>query len=258
MMLRALFAALLLIATAAHAASNLQPAPAGSFDGAPAQYTKFTARELTRGFLTLAFGSDLLLGARPRGIRRFDHKIAAFVASDASVDRKDAMQRIIAEYGNVTPDLRISAAVNEDDADLVVNLIDENKFKSALVEAFGAKVAETFVRRTDPQCMTSVKSNSEGRILRSVSFIIADQGDKIFLDCAYHEMLHALGLSNHDQSNPWTTLNQRRMVGYLTAYDRAMLTLLYDPRLRPGMSKREVRRLLPRLLSDLAGLGQKH
>jgi hypothetical protein len=103
-----------------------------------------------------------------------------------------------------------------------------------------------------------VKSNSEGRILRSVSFIIADQGDKIFLDCAYHEMLHALGLSNHDQSNPWTTLNQRRMVGYLTAYDRAMLTLLYDPRLRPGMSKREVRRLLPRLLSDLAGLGQKH
>ena len=74
--------------------------------------------------------------------------------------------------------------------------------------------------------MTSVKSNAGGDIMRAVSFIIVDKGDDVFLDCAYHELLHAFGLSNHDQHNPWTTLNQRRMVGYLTVYDRALLTLL--------------------------------
>ena len=81
-----------------------------------------------------------------------------------------------------------------------------------------------------------------GAIARSVSFIIVDKGDRVFFDCAYHELLHAFGLPNHDQRNPWTTLNQRRMVGYLSVYDHALLTLLYDPRIRPGMTPGEVRR----------------
>ena len=76
-----------------------------------------------------------------------------------------------------------------------------------------------------------------------------DKGDDVFLDCAYHEPLHAFGLSNHDQRNPWTTLNQKRMVGYLTVYDRTLLTLLYDPRVRPGMTPGQVRRLLPQVIS---------
>src|SRR5690242_20690357 len=102
MIAKLLFLALLLAVTAAHAASDRQPPPSGAFRGAPAQYTKFTSRELTRGFLALAFGSDLRLGVRPKGIRRFDRNITAFVASDASVDRKAAMEKIIAEYGMVT------------------------------------------------------------------------------------------------------------------------------------------------------------
>ncbi len=99
--------------------------------------------------------------------------------------------------------------------------------------------------------MTSVKSSAEGEIMRSVSFVIVDKGDDVFLDCAYHELLHAFGLSNHDQRNPWTTLNQKRMVGYLTVYDRALLTLLYDPRLTPGMTATQARALLPRVIGDL-------
>ena len=116
-------------------------------------------------------------------------------------------------------------------------MIDEKDFKSALQAAFGAKVAGAFVSRTDPQCMTSVKSTADGEIVHSISFIIVDKGDDVFLDCAYHELLHAFGLSNHDQRNPWTTLNQKRMVGYLTVYDRSLLTLLYDRHIKPGMTR---------------------
>jgi hypothetical protein len=68
-------------------------------------------------------------------------------------------------------------------------------------------------------------------------------------------LLHAFGLSNHDQHNPWTTLNQNRMVGYLTVYDRSLLTLLYDPRIKAGMTAGQVRAVLPRIIVDrgLAG-----
>jgi hypothetical protein len=250
--LRPCLIALIVALTApALAASDRQPAPEGAPVNAPAQYTKFTPRELMRGFMALAFGADLRVGMKPRGIRRFDRTVTVFIGSAASVDRRAAMQSIVKEYGRSIPRLSVSLTANEDDADIVIHLIDEKNFKSALVRAFGTRTASAFVARTDPQCMTSVRSRSDGVILTSTSFIIADKGDRVFLDCAYHELLHAFGLSNHDQRNPWTMLNQHRSVGYLDVYDRALLTLLYDPRLAPGMSRATVRKRLPGLIASL-------
>jgi len=247
-------AILLLLPGASFAASGKRPAPPGAFPGAPGEYTRFSVAELSRGFMALAFGSDLRIGAAPRGIRRFDHPIHARVIAGGSVDRVAATTSIVEEYARKVPGLHLSL-VHASPADIEVRLINEKDFKSALRAAFGAKVAQTFIRRTDPQCMTSVKSSTEGDILRSVSFVIVDKGNDVFLDCAYHELLHAFGLSNHDQHNSWTTLNQRRMVGYLTVYDRALLTLLYDPRIEPGMSAKQVRAKLPAVIADRGRAG---
>ena len=204
-----------------------------------------------RGFLALAFGSDLRIGAAPRGIRRFDRPIRAAVIAGDSIDRAAAMQRILEEYAAKVPALHLTLVAATADADIEVRLIDQKDFTAALTAAFGAKTAKTFVRRTNPQCMTSVQSSAGGGIVRSVSFIIVDKGDKVFLDCAYHELLHAFGLSNHDRRNPWTALNQKRSVGYLAVYDRALLTLLYDPRMRPGMTAARARDALPGLIREL-------
>jgi hypothetical protein len=245
---------LISIVTAALGASGKQPGPPGSFEGAPPQYTHFSVAELERGFLALAFGSDLRIGARPLGIRRFDQPIRARIIGGGSIDRTIEMSRVLEEYAREVPGLELSIAPAAP-AEIELRLIDEKDFQSALQSAFGAKIARTFVTRTDPQCMTSVKSTADGKIVHSVSFIIVDKGDDIFLDCAYHELLHAFGLSNHDQHNPWTTLNQSRMVGYLTVYDRSLLTLLYDPRIKPGMTLRQARIVLPRAIAEL-GLGK--
>lgn len=252
--LLAAFCTLLIMITGALAASGQQPAPFGAFEGAPPQYTQFSAAELSRGFLALAFGSDLRIGARPTGIRRFDHPITARVTGGGAVDRRAAMSRVIGDYTRAVPGLHLSETSAEP-ADIELRLIDEKDFQSALQVAFGARIAKTFVTRTDPQCMTSVKSTANGKIVHSISFIIVDKGDDVFLDCAYHELLHAFGLSNHDQHNSWTTLNQRRMVGYLTAYDRALLTLLYDPRISPGMTVRQAHKVLPGLIDELGLAG---
>jgi hypothetical protein len=248
------FAVLIAMTAAAFAASSQQPAPPHAFRGAPDEYTQFTAAELKRGFLALAFGSDLRIGARPRGIRRFDHPIRARIIPGGSVDRTAEMERIIDEYARAVPGLHLRR-VKGPPAELEVRLIDEKDFTSALRAAFGAEVARTFIKRTDPQCMTSVKSSTDGDILRSVVFVIVDKSNEVFLDCAYHELLHAFGLSNHDQRNPWTTLNQHRMVGYLTAYDRTLLMLLYDPRIAPGMTKKQVRAKLGEVIGS-RGLAQ--
>lgn len=246
----AILLALVATFTAARAASDRQPAPADAWEGAPPQYTRFSAAELERGFMALAFGSDLRIGARPLGIRRFDHPIRVRIFNSGSIDRRTEMLRVVETYAREVPSLHLTETAAAD-PDIEVRLIDEKDFQSALQQAFGAKVAKAFVSRTDPQCMTSVKSTADGDIVHSVSFIIVDKGDDVFLDCAYHELLHAFGLSNHDQHNPWTTLNQRRMVGYLTVYDRSLLTLLYDAHIRVGMTARQARAILPDAIAAL-------
>ena len=40
------------------------------------------------------------------------------------------------------------------------------------------------------------------------------------------------------------------MVGYLTVYDRSLLTLLYDPRIKPGMTASQVRAVLARIIAE--------
>jgi hypothetical protein len=237
------------MSAAALAASDRQPPPPGAPEVAPPQYTRFTVAELRRGFFALAFGSDLRIGARPLGIRRFDHPIRVRVTGGGSVDRRIEMSRVIETYAREVPALQLSESMSAE-ADIELRLIDEKNFQTALQAAFGARVANAFVARTDPQCMTSVKSTADGAIVHSVSFVIVDKGDDVFLDCAYHELLHAFGLSNHDQRNPWTTLNQKRTVGYLSVYDRSLLALLYDERIRPGMTVRQVRAVLPQLIVE--------
>jgi len=245
----------LLAASPSLAASGKEPAPAGALPTAPPQYTQFSARELTRGFLKLAFGSDLRIGAEGRGIRKFDHPIRATVVAGGSIDRSVAMRSVLEDYARSVPMLDLSV-VQSGPADVEVRLIDEKEFDKGLVQAFGREVADTFIARTDPQCMTSVKSEPSGEIVHSVTFVIVDKGEDVFRDCAYHELLHAFGLSNHDQSNRWTTLNQNRMVGYLTVYDRDLLSILYDRRIEPGMSKKRVRARLPEIIDDL-GLAER-
>lgn len=244
--------AVLALAPEAHAASELKPAPPGALADAPPQHTRFRTGEIARGFLALAFGSDLRIGARKAGIRKFTEPVRVLIRSAGAPDRTAQMRGILDEYAAAEPALRlriIDAARSADEANVIVRLINERDFAPTLEEALGRETAAALLRRTDAQCMTNVASDLEGRIIRVETLIIVDQGEDVFRDCAYHELLHVFGLSGHDQSNPWTTLNQERMVGYLAVYDRILLNLLYSPQIRPGMSPDEVRRALPEAIA---------
>jgi hypothetical protein len=235
------------------AASGRQRAPPGSFPGAPAQYTQFTPWELSGGFLALAFGSDLRLGSKLQLIHRFEQPMQAYVVAGGSVDRSTTYRRILDEFRREFPFVHMSVTDDFKTANLVARLIDEKDLSATLRATFGPQTADAVIGKTNPKCVTSVKSTLDGHIVHVESLVVVDQGDKVFLDCAYHEMLHALGLPNHDSSNPWTALNQERTVGYLSVYDRAMVRMLYDPRVVPGMTKAEVAKVARQIAKEISG-----
>jgi hypothetical protein len=81
--------------------------------------------------------------------------------------------------------------------------------------------------------------------------LTADSGDFRFADCAYEELLQALGPINDDRSVPWTMFNDDVQMGFFDIYDQYLLNILYDARVRPGMTRDEVKALLPDVLPQV-------
>jgi Protein of unknown function (DUF2927) len=46
----------------------------------------------------------------------------------------------------------------------------------------------------------------------------------------------------------WTMFNDEVQMGFFDVYDQYILNILYDPRIRPGMTREQVRVLLPDIL----------
>ena len=63
--------------------------------------------------------------------------------------------------------------------------------------------------------------------------------------------MQSLGPINDTASVPWTMFNDNVSMGYFDVYDQYILNLLYDPRIKAGMTVPEVRAVLPEVLADV-------
>jgi hypothetical protein len=70
------------------------------------------------------------------------------------------------------------------------------------------------------------------------------------LSCVNEEMAQAMGLPNDSPDARPSLFNDSLEFALLTEHDAILLRMLYDPRLRPGMTADEVRPLLPAIARD--------
>ena len=70
------------------------------------------------------------------------------------------------------------------------------------------------------------------------------------LSCVHEEMAQAMGLPNDSPRSRPSLFNDDLEFALLTEHDAVLLRMLYDPRLRPGMTADEVRPLLPEIARD--------
>jgi len=133
-------------------------------------------------------------------------------------------------------------------SNLIVTIVRERDLGQTLVARFGRKKAKKIKRSLDPVCLSGIRKDETYRIRRAEVFLPSDSSDFTFYDCAYEELLQALGPINDSASILWTMFNDKTQMGFFDRYDQYLLNILYDPRILPGMTKEEVRRLLPEIM----------
>jgi hypothetical protein len=213
-----------------------------------AQRTNFTNDEIKDGFFKIAFGAELQIGPRADRIRKFNEPVRIFVINHGAPDRRADVAAITADIRAHVDHLDIAITDVRKTANVVVTLVHKRDLKRTIRSIFGAGPATRIQRSLSPQCLSGFAKDRRYRIQRAEVILPVDAGEFMFHDCAYEELLQSLGPINDDSSVPWTMFNDDVQMGFFDIYDQFLLNLLYDPRVRPGMTRQEIGKLLPEIL----------
>jgi hypothetical protein len=213
------------------------------------QRMDFTDAEIRDGFFKVAFNAELQLGAPTERVRKFDEPVRIFLDSKGEPDRRPQIEAVIADIRAHVNHLDVAVTNDRQAANFIVRLVAARDVEPTIRSLYGHDKARRIQQTLNPQCLSGIAKDQRFRIRRAEVILPVDAGDFTFYDCAYEELLQALGAINDDRSVPWTMFNDDVQMGFFDIYDQYLLNILYDPRLRPGMTKAEVGAQLPDVMS---------
>ncbi|WP_458149185.1 DUF2927 domain-containing protein [Bradyrhizobium sp. UFLA05-109] len=211
----------------------------------------FTDGEIVDGFLKTAFGAEYHLAGRVDRIRKFDAPVRVFAESEGRADRRAQLAKVVADIARRVQHLDIAMTDDAEAANVRVKMVRDRDLYRTISTFYGADKAREIRSSLDPQCLSGFRKNEKFEIEHSDVILTVDNGDFVFLDCAYEELLQSLGPINDTASVPWTMFNDNVSMGYFDVYDQYILNLLYDPRIKAGMTVPEVRSVLPEVIADV-------
>lgn len=236
--------------------------------------TPFTADDLVRDFETIAFFDEYTKGAIParrgRGaggeLSRWAGPVRIGVEYGASVQPAQRTRdgNSIAGYANrlaritghpitVTraggANFHVFVAGEDDRAYFLTRLQQEIPSISPDELALFRDLPKSFY------CLVIAVSGSRDRntYTRAVALIRAEHPDLVRLSCVHEEIAQGLGLPNDSPEARPSIFNDDDEFALLTDHDELLLKMLYDPRLKPGMTASEARPIARIIARELMG-----
>ncbi|MDB5566227.1 MAG: hypothetical protein JWP84_2793 [Tardiphaga sp.] len=211
----------------------------------------FTDSEIIDGFLKTAFGAEYHLAGRVDRIRKYELPVRVFADGANRPDRKAQIAKVVADIARRVQHLNIAMSDSSEEANVIVKLVRDRDLYRTISTFYGTDRANEIRSSLDPQCLSGFRKNEAFEIEHSDVILTVDNGDFIFLDCAYEELLQSLGPINDTSSVPWTMFNDNVQMGFFDVYDQYILNILYDPRIKAGMTVQEVNAVMPQVLADV-------
>ena len=110
------------------------------------------------------------------------------------------------------------------------------------------------LRDLAPQNYCTVFAYSNGNspvYTQAVALIRAELPPRLRRSCIHEELAQGMGLANDSPRARPSLFNDDEEFAYLTRHDELLLQILYDPRLRPGMTEAEARPIVLQIAREL-------
>jgi len=211
----------------------------------------FADAEIIDGFFKVTLGAEFHVAGGVDRIRKYEGPVRVYVDNRSRPDRSGQVAAVVADIRKRIRDFDIAMTATREEAQVVVSLVRDRDLAHSIRTLYGIDRARRIQRSLEPQCLSGFRKDESSRILHSDVLIVADAGDFVFYDCIFEELLQSLGPINDDTTVPWTMFNDDVQMGFFDLYDQYLLNILYDRRIRAGMTRAEVEALLPEVLPDV-------
>ncbi|MEZ5841388.1 MAG: DUF2927 domain-containing protein, partial [Hyphomicrobiales bacterium] len=165
----------------------------------------------------------------------------------ASVNREREFNDFLGLVNKSVRNLTIRRVKSQKSANMVVFLVDRSNYRSTIRETLPPEYDTRFLQSND---CSAIVAASGYKIQLAFVYIVANETARSFRHCLVEEILQSLGPVNDDWRLKYSIFNDYSSVDTFGVFDWYILNMLYDKRIRPGMSRTETRAAMPAVIAD--------
>jgi hypothetical protein len=204
--------------------------------------------QLIEGFMRTVFGSEYASwGWQSSIVKKFAEPVRVYVDDRSAARRGGEVRQFVRSLPRLIDGLEVVEARDASTATFRIFVVDRADYRRVVTREIYDQPTSGFA---PGKCLVRVVSSRNG-ISRSDAVIVADEGAFLFRRCMTEEILQGLGPVNDDSRLPDSVFNDQSPHASFTEFDRRILNMLYHPLVRPGMTKLEVRRVLPQVVAEV-------
>lgn len=228
----------------------------------------YTDAELIRGFMLTVFGAEVIEGrddANAAGrVKKFVGPVRYRIVSTAGVDASPIVRDYIEDLSRSVDGLRLIEVVGAARSEMVIYLVDRRDYGATILRTVWAGVDTSFLERN--ACSAVIAARTSG-IERANVYLVADEGMLPLTHCMIEEIAQSLGPANDSDLLPESIFNDGSLINVFGEFDWFILNMLYDRRVRAGMTPEQAvvvlpdaiasaRRRLPDVLRDVRAIAE--
>jgi hypothetical protein len=149
--------------------------------------------------------------------------------------------------------VKITETPDRSKANLTIIFSQEQYFSEELKADFGLKDQTQRARLTkNSVCLAQIKTAKNGEIVKAAIIIPVDRARSRgkLLSCIVEELTQAMGLANDSVAVYPSIFNDKSFNDTLSGLDFLLLTLLYNKKLKAGMSKQQITPILKQAVTE--------
>ncbi|WP_237154415.1 DUF2927 domain-containing protein [Oryzibacter oryziterrae] len=219
--------------------TSLIPARAGDLSA-------FTDAQLIAGFRKTVFGAEFGSAQYERIVKKFAGPVRMRVVDYSGTNRHRQISAFVASLHSKVDGLDIRIVNSKARANFTLYVVD----RASYLATVQSNVLGLHSGAAPGQCLVRLVPSASS-IGSSTAVIVADEGESEFRRCMVEEILQGLGPMNDNSSLTYSVFNDSSKHADFMPFDRAIVSMLYDRRIRPGMNVREAEAVLPDVIADV-------
>lgn len=233
--------------------------------------TPFTDRMLAENFRRIALYDEyqsaaggMVARTTPGELRRWEAPVRVGLRFGASVpaDKRATDTARVASYlGRLAQVTGHPIRLDDGNPNFLLYIVSEDERQAlgptvmaALPGLTAAEVSSITQMPRSTYCIVLAQSaGGSGVYNKAFAVVRAEHPDLLRLSCIHEEVAQGLGLPNDSPQARPSIFNDDEEFALLTRMDEAMLSILYNPALRPGMSEPEAAPIIESLARQMVG-----